>query len=151
MSVDRPMQDDEIDEVLSIISGMVPHKQLRLFVVLTEHLTTALQTQIVPAPPPSPIETTKPECPYCAGSDVRKFGQTRGAQRWRCKHCERTFSDLTGTPLAGLNHRDKWAGFEQSMQNGLSIRAAATKCGISTDTAFRWKKRWEKDAKPGPS
>lgn len=41
-------------------------------------------------------------CPRCGGSDTVKKGRTgKGAQRYRCRDCERIFNDLTGTVFAG--------------------------------------------------
>jgi hypothetical protein len=46
------------------------------------------------------------------------------------------------TPLAGLRHKDKWLNYEQAMVQGLSIRKAATRCGIAKNTSFKWRHRF---------
>ena len=49
------------------------------------------------------IETgmpTRPDCPHCASRQIVKHGRCGGLQRFRCRHCNRTFNALTGTPLA---------------------------------------------------
>ena len=51
-------------------------------------------------------------CPSCGSTDIRKNGHDKGAtyrQRYLCKSCRRTFTDLTDSVVAG-NHipLQKW-------------------------------------------
>src|SRR5690606_40116679 len=62
-------------------------------------------------------------------------------QRYRCKTCRRTFSDLTGTPLAYSKLAGLWGEYARCMVEGLSVRKAARRLGINKDTAFRWRHR----------
>ena len=48
-------------------------------------------------------------CPHCDANDVRPWGQASGLPRSRCGACRRTFNALTGTSLARLRHKDRWA------------------------------------------
>ena len=44
----------------------------------------------------------KIRCPYCGSRDVIKYGKVEREytiNRYKCKNCGRTFSDLTGTPF----------------------------------------------------
>lgn len=83
-----------------------------------------------------------PKCPHCDCDRLRKWGQTGGVQRFLCKGCGKTFNALTGTPLAGLWHREAWIGFAQAMRDGLSVRKTGEACGVHFTTAFRWRHRW---------
>ena len=78
-------------------------------------------------------------CPRCSSNHVIKWGRFSGRQRYRCKGCERTFSDLTGTPMAYSKRLDLWMDFGRCMVEGLSVRAAGRRLGITKDTAFRWR------------
>ena len=43
-------------------------------------------------------------CPHCGRDDIRPWGKPR----YRCANYRKTFNPLTGTPLAGLHHQDRW-------------------------------------------
>lgn len=50
-----------------------------------------------------------PGCPHCGGGKMQKWGTTpTGIQRQRCAACGRTSSALTGSPLRGLHHFDRF-------------------------------------------
>lgn len=80
-------------------------------------------------------------CPHCGGVHTQRWGRYRGRRRHRCRACGRTFSDLTGTPLAYLKRLDCWADFCACLIRGTSVRHTARQLGIHKDTAFRWRHR----------
>ena len=47
------------------------------------------------------------ECPHCHDTKYVKFGFKSGSQRYKCKSCRRSFTEFTGTWIAGLHHKDK--------------------------------------------
>ena len=49
---------------------------------------------------------------------------------------------LTGTPLARLRMKDRWADQAQALITGESVVKAATRCGVAVTTAFRWRHRF---------
>ena len=81
-------------------------------------------------------------CPHCGHGHAVKFGTANGLQRYRCHACKKTFNALTGTPLAGLRHKDKWLAYAQAMQEGASVRKAAAACEVHRTTSFRWRHRF---------
>jgi len=81
-------------------------------------------------------------CPHCGSERVIGWGQASGLPRWRCKGCGRTFNPLTGTALAGLRHRERWAAYAASLRRGEVLREAAERCGIHINTAHRWRHRF---------
>ena len=81
-------------------------------------------------------------CPHCHSGHIQRWGTTNNLQRHRCYDCGKTFTGLTGTPLARLKHKDKWLAYMATMINGDSIRKAATGCGIHRTTSFRWRHRF---------
>ena len=47
-------------------------------------------------------------CPHCASEGAVSRGMARGLRRYQCKGCGRTFNALSGTPLSGLHHKERW-------------------------------------------
>ncbi len=90
-------------------------------------------------------------CPGCGAKRKHRHGVDRGIQRFRCCACGRTYSALTGTPLARLRHRAKWLDYLEGMLDGKSVRAAADTLGVHRNTTFRWRHRFlhlAKDDRP---
>jgi transposase-like protein len=91
------------------------------------------------------IEQAKPTptcCPTCGASQFHRHGRTHGLQRYRCRSCGRTFTALTGTPLAGLRHKEKWLDFLGSVLQSTTVRSAARSVGVHRNTSFRWRHRF---------
>ena len=84
----------------------------------------------------------RPMCPACNGEHVVRNGFANGLQRYKCRDCRITFNALTGTPLARLRYRDKWLDQAKVLDEGQSVRKAATRLGVHSTTAFRWRHRW---------
>ena len=66
------------------------------------------------------------------------FGNYRGRKRYRCKDCNRTFNDLTATPMSGTHYIDKWTDYLRCMLAGMSLRKIAEELDISLPTSFTW-------------
>ncbi|MCT4587390.1 MAG: hypothetical protein N4A71_06175 [Carboxylicivirga sp.] len=45
-------------------------------------------------------------CPHCSGKKYCKHGKDKGSQRYYCNTCRRTFTEYTGTWLAGIHKRN---------------------------------------------
>ncbi|VXB29394.1 IS1595 family transposase [Massilia sp. 9I] len=91
------------------------------------------------------IEGVRPAptgCPGCGSGRHYRHGIVRGLQRYRCRDCGRTFSALSGTPLARLRHRSKWLDYLKEMLDSRSVRAAAKLVGVHRNTSFRWRHRF---------
>lgn len=86
-----------------------------------------------------------PSCVYCASTQLQRWGTFAGRQRFRCRACRRTFSDLTGTPLTRTKRIDRWATFLSCWQEGETVRKTAARIGVHPTTAFRWR-HWLCDA-----
>ena len=81
-------------------------------------------------------------CPHCGGDGVHRWGKANGKPRYRCASCRKTFTPLTGTPLAGLHHPERWNDQAQALITGESLALAAARCGVHPTTAFRWRHRF---------
>ena len=84
----------------------------------------------------------EPCCGHCGSKSVGGWSSQNGLARYRCRDCTKTFNALTGTPLAQLHRRDAWFNYAKALADGLSLRKAAARCGISLDTSFRWRHRF---------
>lgn len=84
-----------------------------------------------------------PCCGHCGTLALGKWGTAgNGFRRYKCKSCGKTFTALTGTPLSGLHHRDRWIEYARALVDGVSLRKAAKRCRIDLGTSFRWRHRF---------
>ena len=81
-------------------------------------------------------------CPHCACRDLQRWGRVSDLPRYRCRACRRTFNGLTGTPMARLRKKDRWAAQAEALIAGDSVVKAAKRCGVAKTTAFRWRHRF---------
>ena len=81
-------------------------------------------------------------CPHCAREWAVSRGMARGLRRYQCKGCGRTFNALSGTPLSGLHHKERWLSFGASLAKGETVKASAARCDVAVSTAFRWRHRF---------
>lgn len=51
------------------------------------------------------------ECPHCVSENVVRFGKYNGRQRYRCKCCSKTFTDITNTVLYLTRKGNEWITF----------------------------------------
>lgn len=80
-------------------------------------------------------------CPRCQDRRVQRWGRFGDRRRYRCLGCGRTFSDLTGTPLAHLKRLDRWPAFCDAVRAAWTVRRTATELGVHVTTSFRWRHR----------
>lgn len=85
-------------------------------------------------------------CPRCGSIAVTRFGKYkpqsadgRERQRYRCKDCLRTFSDMTASPIAKTHYPEKWVHYFECMVKGMSLRKTANLLSIHVSTAFFWR------------
>lgn len=86
--------------------------------------------------------TAAATCPHCKVRRAIRYGHANGLQRYRCRDCRKTFSALTGTPLARLHKRDKWLDQAEALQTGLTLHQVADALNIHVSTAHRWRHRF---------
>lgn len=90
----------------------------------------------------------QPACPHCNATRIVRNGSASGMQRYKCRGCHRTFNALSATPLARLRMKAKWLGQQDVLNQGLSVRKAASTLGVAKTTAFRWRHRFLSWAQP---
>lgn len=78
-------------------------------------------------------------CPYCDSKKYRKHGIDKGSQRYYCNNCKRTFTEYTGTWLAGIHKKELVGDYLKHMEQGLSLDKIRDALGINKKTAFDWR------------
>ncbi len=89
-------------------------------------------------------------CPRCDTPGAVSRGKARGLRRYQCKGCGRTFNALTGTPLSGLHHKERWLPFGKALSRGEALWASIERCDVAVTTAFRWRHRFPKAVETAP-
>ncbi len=78
-------------------------------------------------------------CPHCHTDDITGHGSYKGRKRYKCKPCNKTFNDFTGTAVSGIKKVEKFQEYIELTLESVSIRKAAKKLGVSTRTIFDWR------------
>lgn len=131
------MRQQAFRQWLSQIAFLTPPQRAQL--------TAKLGSAFPDKGPSADIATLIPtptHCPHCLQPALRPWGSSHGLPRYRCKHCGRTSNALTGTALAHLRHKSRWPSYATALIRGESVRAAALRCGVDKNTAFRWRHRF---------
>ena len=79
------------------------------------------------------------ECPHCTSEHIVRFGKYKGRQRYKCKACCKTFSDMTNTVLYRTRKGNEWIAFVECMFKGYSLRKSAEIVGVTWVTLFYWR------------
>lgn len=79
-------------------------------------------------------------CCHCNGTNVVRNGKNNGVQRYLCRGCNKSFSDLTSSATyRSKKGLDKWLKYARCMLNGYSIRKCAEIVKINIATSFFWR------------
>lgn len=78
-------------------------------------------------------------CPHCSSKKYRKHGKDKGSQRYYCNGCKRTFTEYTGTWLAGIHKKELVSEYLKLMEQELSLDKIKKRMGINKKTAFDWR------------
>jgi transposase-like protein len=136
------MKQDDFDQLAGAIDSLSPSQRHQFLESLQdpetipaiiEQLEQHLQSHL--------------QCPKCNHDQIHRWGTFKDRQRYRCRGCHKTFTALTGTPLASLNKHELWMEYAQSMLDAESLRKAAARCHIHLATAFLWRHRFLELAK----
>ena len=78
-------------------------------------------------------------CPHCNSKKYRKHGIDKGSQRYFCNSCKRTFTEYSGTWLAGIHKKELVEPYLKLMEQELSLDKTKVNLGINKKTAFDWR------------
>jgi transposase-like protein len=119
-----------------IIEGLADQEKRDLLVVLKKELGETPELHKVRL---KINEDQKVHCPHCHTDDIYGHGIYKGRKRYKCKQCSKTFNDFTGTAISGIKKVDKFQEYLELTLESISIRKAAKKLKISTNTIFDWR------------
>jgi transposase-like protein len=116
-----------------IIEELVEQEKKDLLIILKRELGETPQLHKVRS---KINENQKVLCPHCHTDDIYGHGIYKGRKRYKCKECLKTFNDFTGTAISGIKKVDKFQEYIELTIESVSIRKAAKKLKISTNTIF---------------
>jgi transposase-like protein len=85
--------------------------------------------------------TERPQCPHCRAAAPWRWGKSGDVPRWRCRDCKKTFTALTGTPLAFAKRRPELLTVALDMLENTpqSCRKLADELEVHWITVWRWR------------
>ncbi len=109
-----------------------------------KHLYALLKKEIGLTPQLNLIKTElnkdqKILCPHCISSDILGHGIYKGRKRYKCKECNKTFNDFTGTAISGIKKVEKFQEYLELTIESVTIRKAAKQLGVNVKTIFDWR------------
>ena len=86
-------------------------------------------------------------CPHCGSEEITKYGFNKKTQRFKCHHCNRTFSSTTGTMFFSSNtDYETWSAFIDCEIKGLSLSEESYTIHKSRTTCFNMRQKLHKAA-----
>ncbi len=133
-------QDFRINEILKIMNAMSENEYESIVNSLYEKLSKATNADDSVYNFISHNDNVI-ACKHCGGLHVVKNGCDRhGHQRYKCRDCNKWFSDTSLSVLSGTHKKAAvWKKYIKLMLDGKSIAKCAEECEISIQTAFTWR------------
>lgn len=78
-------------------------------------------------------------CPHCRSLDIYGHGSYKGRKRYKCRNCDKTFNDFTGTAISGIKKTEKFQQYIELVVESVTIRKASSKIGVNVKTIFDWR------------
>jgi transposase-like protein len=125
----------DYQEVLSAIRSLPLHQQGQLIV----ELTGKPQTPDYISLRREQLVNKQIGCPHCKGLNYYQYGKDKGRARFKCKGCGRTFTEHTGTWLAGIHKKELVNDYIGLMHQEKSLDKIKKELGIHKKTAFDWR------------
>lgn len=105
---------------------------------LVSSLSSSSQDE-APSPRLSRLLDKQGVCPHCGGRHYYRFGKDKGAQRFKCKDCGRTFTEYTGTWQEGLHKKVLVGRYLELMSEQKSLDKISSILKINKKAAFDWR------------
>jgi transposase-like protein len=85
------------------------------------------------------LDNKQGKCPHCGSFKYNGFGIDKGSKRYRCKECNRTFTEYSGTWLSKIHRKDLTGDYIKLMSEEKSLDKIKVELGINKKTAFDWR------------
>ena len=125
-----------------IIDSLNVDERMELFDLLADRMKSGTHVRVI-----GEVQDLKHKsgftCPHCQNSAIRfgTFAARNGEkrQRYKCKVCNKTFNDLTATPLHRTRDKRLWIPFVKLMIEGYSLRKCAERLEVPHVRLFYWR------------
>ena len=124
-----------VEEIIKAIAGLSEQERAQLL----ESISPSQASSSSESPRLRQLLDKQGRCPHCGGSRYYRFGRDKGAQRFRCHDCGRTFTEYTGTWQSGLHRRDLASRYLSLMSQNKSLDKISSELRINKKTAFDWR------------
>ena len=124
-----------VEEIIKAIAGLSESERAQLL----ERISPSQVSSSSQSPRLRQLLDKQGRCPHCGGSRYYRFGRDKGAQRFRCHDCGRTFTEYTGTWQSGLHRRDLASRYMSLMFQNKSLDKISSELRINKKTAFDWR------------
>lgn len=136
-----------LKEIINEIKKLSTADQYRLKEFFTKSLTSYTASEPIFKEVSEQKHKDGYTCTHCRSKNVVRFGKYSvkvglkmvERQRYRCKDCRKTFTDVTNTPLQNTHLPHKWLDFIQCMIEGYSLRKASEIIEVHYVTLFYWR------------
>lgn len=123
----------KVRDIIKAIQALNPGDKHRLRAYLIDSLTASSSTGNVLDEISERKNKEGYHCPHCESEHIVQNGkyptlvdgEKVEKQRYLCKACKKTFTDLTNTTLYRTRRLNKWVKFVECMIDGYSLRKAA--------------------------
>ena len=78
-------------------------------------------------------------CPHCKNEDLYGHGIYKGRKRYKCKKCNKTFNDFTGTAISGIKKVKEFEKYIAMAIESPTIREVSKELKVNIKTAFDWR------------
>jgi transposase-like protein len=78
-------------------------------------------------------------CPHCNSVKYYRYGKDKGSMRFKCKECNRTFTEYSGTWLSGIHKKELVNNYIDLMHQKKSLDKIKKALHINKKTAFDWR------------
>jgi len=125
----------DYQQILSAIRALPSNQQSQLIVELTGKSTTQdflllRREQLI---------NKQVGCPHCSSHKFYRYGKDKGSFRFKCKECNRTFTEHTGTWVAGIHKKELINDYLELMHQEKSLDKIKVSLNINKKTAFDWR------------
>jgi transposase-like protein len=94
------------------------------------------------------LDDKRAECPYCNHSNFSKNGEKKGSRKYKCKDCNRGFTEYTGTWINGIHKKHLIPLFMKTLESSLSLVKSSDEVEVSEPTVFSWRHKFLSSQEP---
>jgi len=144
----KPEETQKIQEFIELIESFDEEKREEAIRETNEQLEKmeGMQSRPIRLPVSRQAKSTQGVvdgqlfCPHCGSHDISKNGSVRGASRYVCKDCRKSFGDNYGKVTYQSTHGEQiWDRYLEGMVCNDTLQQLSDKCGISLATAHKWR------------